>query len=94
MEAGPKGEHQMAGTKQHPDVRQTQHDPYGHGNSVAAWTAVTVVMLGALLMALAVAFGWDFVWLFVVGGVVVVLGPVIGKVLGAMGFGSKNRSVR
>ena len=84
----------MAGTKQQPDVRQTQHDPYGHGNSVAAWTAVTVVMVGALLMALAVAFGWDYVWLFVVGGVIVVLGPVIGKVLGAMGFGSKNRSVR
>ena len=85
----------MAGTKQHPAPdRQVQHDPYGHGNSVAAWTAVTVIMVGCLLMCLAVAFGWDYVWLFVVGVVVVVLGPVAGKVLGAMGLGSKNRSVR
>ncbi len=85
----------MAGTKQHPAPdRQVQHDPYGHGNSVAAWTAVTVVMLGSLLMCLAVAFGMDYVWLFVVGAVVVAVGPVVGKVLGAMGFGSQNRSVR
>ena len=84
----------MAGTKQHPaPVRQAPHDPYGHGNSVAAWTAVTVVMLGSLLMSLAVAFGWDYVWLFVLGTVIVVLGPVVGKVLGAMGFGSKHPSV-
>ena len=85
----------MAGTKQHPAPdRQVQHDPYGHGNSIAAWTAVSVIMVGALLMCLAVGFGWDYLWLFVVGAVVVVLGPVLGKVLGAMGFGSQNRSVR
>ena len=85
----------MAGTKQHPAPDRTaQHDPYGHGNSVAAWTAVSVIMLGSLLMCLAVAFGWDYVWLFVVGAVVVALGPVVGKVLGAMGFGSQNHSVR
>jgi hypothetical protein len=51
-------------------------------------------MLGALLMCLGVAFGWDYLWLFIVGGVVILLGPVVGKVLGAMGFGSKNQSVR
>ena len=85
----------MAGTKQHPAPdRQQQHDPYGHGNSVAAWTAVSVIMLGSLLMCLAVAFGWDYVWLFIVGLVVIALGPVVGKVLGAMGFGSKSQSVR
>ena len=95
MQVGPKGEHQMAGTKQHPaPVRQAQHDPYGHGHSVAAWTAVSIVMLGALLMCVAVALGWGALWLFIVGGVVVVLGPVVGKVLGAMGLGSKNRSAR
>ena len=85
----------MAGTKQHPAPERTlPHDPYGHGNSVAAWSAVTIVMIGCLLMCLAVAFGWDYVWLFVVGGVVVLAGPVAGKVLGAMGFGSKSHSVR
>jgi hypothetical protein len=92
---GTKGERQMAGTKQHPAPdRQVQHDPYGHGHSVAAWTAVCVVMLGALLMSVAVALGWDATWLFVVGVVVVALGPVAGKILGALGFGSRNRSSR
>jgi hypothetical protein len=95
MAAGPKGEHQMAGTKQHPAPdRQQQHDPLGHGNSVAAWTAVTVVMVGSLLMCAAVALGWDYTWLFIVGVVVVAFGPIAGKVLGAMGFGSKSHSVR
>jgi hypothetical protein len=85
----------MTGTKEHPaPARQVQHDPYGHGNSVAAWTAVTVIMVGALLMCLAVGFGWDYVWLFVVGGVVVLIGPVAGKMLGALGFGSKNHVTR
>jgi hypothetical protein len=56
-----------------------------HGQSVASWTAVGVIMLGALIMAIAVIIATP--WLFVVGGVVVVLGAVAGKVLSAMGFG-------
>ncbi|MBT0768893.1 hypothetical protein KIH74_08150 [Kineosporia sp. J2-2] len=84
----------MSGTKEHPKPpEQDQHDPYGHGNSVAAWTAVTVIMFGALLMTVAVALGWDYVWLFAVGAVVaVIVGPVAGKVLGAMGFGAQRPS--
>jgi uncharacterized protein DUF6704 len=84
----------MAGTKQHPAPAPVEHDPYGHGHSVAAWTAVSVVMLGSLLMCIGVGLGWDALWLFIVGAVVVALGPVLGKVLGAMGFGSKTRSAR
>jgi hypothetical protein len=85
-------EQQMAGTKQHPTpARTAPHDPYGHGNSIAAWTAVTVIMLGCLLSSIAVAIGWDALWLFIVGAVVVVLGPILGKVLGAMGFGSNTQ---
>jgi hypothetical protein len=85
----------MAGTTQHPaPARQVPHDPYGHGHSVAAWTAVTVVMLGSLVMSVAVAIGWDALWLFIVGAVVVLIGPVLGKVLGAMGFGSHHQSTR
>jgi hypothetical protein len=56
-----------------------------HGQSVASWTAVAVIMLGALIMAISVIIGTP--WLFVVGVVVVVLGAVAGKVLSAMGFG-------
>ena len=83
----------MPGTTQHPTPsRELPHDPYGHGHSVAAWVAVAVVMLGALLMSIAVAIGWDVLWLFIVGAVVVVLGPVLGKLLGAMGFGAKTHS--
>lgn len=84
----------MAGTKEHPKPpEQDFHDPYGHGHSVAAWVAVSVIMVGALLMSVAVALGWDFTWLFVVGAVIsVVIGPVSGKVLGAMGFGAQHHS--
>jgi hypothetical protein len=81
----------MAGTKEHPKPPEKDfHDPYGHGNSIAAWSAVLTIMLGSLIMAIAVALGWDFVWLFVVGAVIaVIVGPVVGKVLGAMGFGAQ-----
>jgi uncharacterized membrane protein YphA (DoxX/SURF4 family) len=84
----------MAGTKEHPLPAGVPHDPYGHGHSVAAWTAVTLVMIGALLMSVAVALGFKATWLFAVGVGVVVLGGLLGKVLGAMGFGSKGRSTR
>lgn len=57
-----------------------------HGNSVAAWTSVIVVMFGALIMAVAVLI--SNVALFVVGVLVVVAGAVAAKVLVAMGFGS------
>ena len=66
-------------------------DPYGHGHSTAAWVAVCVVMLGALIISLAVLFGE--LWLGIVGGVVTVAGGLLGKLLGAMGFGAKAHSV-
>jgi len=81
----------MAGTKEHPKPpEQDAHDPYGHGNSIAAWSAVLVIIIGSLLMAIAVAIGWEATWLFIVGAVIaVIFGPVTGKVLGAMGFGAQ-----
>jgi type IV secretory pathway TrbF-like protein len=63
---------------------QDAHDE-DHGHSVAAWSAVGVILLGCLLMSVAVVM--STVWLFVAGGVVVVVGVVLGKVLSAMGFG-------
>jgi hypothetical protein len=68
-----------------------QVDPYGHGHSPAAWAAVLVVMLGALIASVAVVVGE--LWLGIVGGVVAVLGGFLGKLLGAMGFGAKGHSV-
>ena len=41
----------MTGTQENPS-RSLPHDPYGHGHSIAAWTASGLVIAGALLMAL------------------------------------------
>jgi hypothetical protein len=59
----------------------------GHGNSVAAWTAVGVIVLGSLISSIAIPF--SLVWLFWVGIVVIVIGAILGKVLSAMGFGEQ-----
>lgn len=58
----------------------------GHGNSVAAWTGVGIVLLGAAVCSVAVVI--TSLWVFVGGVVVVVLGAVTGKVMSAMGYGS------
>jgi len=72
----------------HPQNTSVEHP--GHGHSVAAWTLVAVVTLGALVMALGVAMATTAV--FVVGGVVAVAGVVLGKVLGSMGYGAAGRT--
>lgn len=67
---------------------QQQHESEAHekhGNSVAAWAGVTVMMVGFLAGAIGVASGQ--VLLLPVGGVVVVAGVVLGKVLTSMGLG-------
>jgi hypothetical protein len=66
---------------------EPDHD--NHGQSPAAWTAVGIVFVGALVMGIAVVIG--SVWLFVVGAVIAVLGGISGKVLAAMGFGKSGR---
>jgi len=66
---------------------EPDHD--NHGQSPAAWTAVGIVMVGALVMAIAVVV--TSVWLFVVGAVIALVGGVSGKVLSAMGFGKSGR---
>jgi hypothetical protein len=66
---------------------EPDHD--NHGQSVASWTAVGIVMVGALVMAIAVVIG--AVWLFVVGAVIAIAGGISGKVLAAMGFGKSGR---
>ncbi len=61
-----------------------QHDHHGH--STAAWTAVTILIVGSLVMSLAVVFP-SVLW-FVVGVVILVLGVVAGKVLSMAGYGA------
>lgn len=71
-------------------LAQIHHD--GHGHSVAAWTAVTVILVGALTMSLAVVAA-SVLW-FVIGGVVVVLGVVAGKLLAMAGYGENKGAGR
>ena len=52
---------------------------HGHGHSVAAWTAVIILLVSAAVMSVAVVA--QAVWLFVVGAV------IAGKVLSMAGFG-------
>lgn len=62
----------------------------GHGNSVAAWTAVSIIMVGFLVASVAVAVAE--LWLGIVGAVLVGVGALAGKVLSAMGFGAPHSS--
>jgi len=59
----------------------------GHGNSVAAWTAVTIVMVASCVAAVGVLVSTP--WLFWVGIALIVVGVASGKVLQMMGFGIK-----
>ena len=86
QDAPRQGQRSGQGLEPGPDV-EGDHD--NHGQSVAAWTAVGIIMVGALVMAIAVVIASK--WLFVVGAVVAVLGGLTGKVLAAMGFGKSGR---
>ncbi len=57
-----------------------------HGNTVAAWTMVGVLIVAAFVMSLAVVLA--SVLVFVIGAVLAVLGVVAGKVLSLAGYGS------
>ena len=57
-----------------------------HGNTPAAWTAVTIMFVGFLISGLALP--WALAWLFFVGLAVVALGAVVGKVMQMMGMGN------
>jgi hypothetical protein len=62
---------------------------HGHGNSVAAWTAVSVLILGSLVIAIGViATSWP---VSIIGAVVCLAGAMSGKVLAAIGFGIAGR---
>jgi hypothetical protein len=56
-----------------------------HGNTPAAWTAVSIMFVGFLISGIALPLAQE--WLFWVGLAVVVLGAVVGKVMSMMGMG-------
>ena len=57
-----------------------------HGHSVAAWTAVVIILVGSAVASLAVVL--TNTPLFVIGLVVCALGAVAGKVLSMAGYGA------
>jgi hypothetical protein len=63
-----------------------EHD-IDHGHTVAAWTAVILMMIGSTIAGL--AFWFTSATLFWVGIAVVVLGGIAGKVLQVMGLGQQ-----
>jgi len=65
---------------------KTAHTKTAHGRTPAAWTAVTVMILGALAAGAGMIAAR--VWLFWVGAAVAVLGVVVGKAMAMMGYGT------
>lgn len=61
------------------------HD--NHGQSVAAWTAVGILMVASVVMSWAVVISSSP--LFVGGAVLALVGIIVGKVLAMAGFGVK-----
>ena len=56
-----------------------------HGHTVAAWTAVAVIMLAFIVGAVGILMSnWIVFWVAVI---LAVVGGVLGKVLQLMGFG-------
>lgn len=64
---------------------EEQHEDHGH--SVAAWTAVGIILVGSAIASVAVLL--PNVVLGVLGGVVIVAGAIAGKVMSMAGLGSK-----
>jgi len=64
------------------------HSPeLGHGNSPAAWTCVSVMLVGALVASFAFALGPAATIPFIIGIVIMVLGLAVGLVMKSMGYG-------
>lgn len=61
--------------------------PDDQGHSAAAWTLVTIVLVGSLISAAALVANQH--WMFWTGLGVMVLGAIVGKVMQVMGFGVK-----
>ncbi|NBV89846.1 MAG: hypothetical protein EBR84_00325 [Actinobacteria bacterium] len=59
-----------------------------HGHTVAAWTAVTIIMLAFLVGTIGVILAKPAI--FWVGVAMIPVGLIAGKVLALMGFGAKH----
>lgn len=56
-----------------------------HGNTIAAWTTVGLLIVASLIMCIAVVV--TSIWVFVVGAVIAIGALVAGKLLALAGYG-------
>ena len=59
----------------------------GHGNSPAAWTCVTIMLVGVIIGCIAFLIGHAATILFWVGVAVIAAGLVVGLVMKLVGYG-------
>lgn len=59
----------------------------GHGNSPAAWTSVTVMLIGVIIGCIAFLIGESATVLFIVGVAVILVGVALGPILKMAGYG-------
>ena len=62
------------------------HDP-GHGNSPAAWVAVTIMLTAFVIGTF--AFWFEVVWLVWASAGLLIVGLLVGVVLAKLGYGVK-----
>ena len=72
-------------------MSEHQEEP-GHGNSIAAWTAVIIAIIGTGLLTLGVLIINSP--LIIAGAVLSVLSIVIGPVLAKLGYGVAGKSIK
>jgi multisubunit Na+/H+ antiporter MnhF subunit len=66
-----------------------QHNGENHGDSIAAWTSVTIIMIA---FAIGTAGAWfEVSGLFTVAIILAVVGIVAGPVLSKLGFGIQGK---
>jgi hypothetical protein len=63
-----------------------------HGHTPAAWTAVTIVLIGFVVGGVALIVAQP--WLAFVGIGIVVLGGIVGKIMQMMGLGKPQPAPR
>ena len=64
---------------------EEQHEDHGH--SVAAWTAVGIILVGAAITSIGIVVA--NVPVSIIGAVVVIVGAVAGRLLAMAGYGNK-----
>lgn len=82
------GQPAPAGTPRAPQL-PVAPAPANEGKTAAAWTTVTLIVLGAIVVAVGIAAGQH--WADWVGVAIILLGLVVGGIMRKAGFGQPTR---